>query len=143
MIEVNKSALLNYSDKQLFDLVNDVEAYPQYLQGCIGATVFEQTPVMMRAELTLSKLGLQKSFTTCNTLIAPTKIIMALEDGPFDHFEGVWHFNALADNACKVSFNLRFNPKGRFGTKALSMLMSSVGSDMVSAMCERAKIVYG
>ena len=143
MIEVSRNALLPYSNQQLFDLVNKVEDYPRYMSGCIATRVFEQTSTTMVAELTVAKAGVQRSFTTRNELQAPERIVMTLEEGPFDSFEGVWAFTHLAESACKVSFDLRFSVSGALTAQALTSLISTVGSDMVDAVCARAKQVYG
>ena len=143
MIEISRNALLPYSAEQLFDLVNKVEDYPLFMNGCIATKVLETTDAAMVAQLTVAKAGLQRSFTTRNSLYCPERIVMILEEGPFDAFEGVWTFTALAPTACKVSFDLRFSIKGNLATQALSSLISAVGSDMVDAICGRAKQVYG
>lgn len=143
VIEVSRTALLPYSDEQLFALVNNVEDYPLFMNGCLATKVFESSAAHMVAELTLSKAGLKRSFTTRNTLLAPERIVMALEDGPFEEFEGVWTFTGLSPNACKVSFDLRFSMKGSLATRALGALIKGVGSDMIDAVSNRAKQVYG
>lgn len=143
LIEVSRNALLPYSAAQLFELVNKVEDYPLFMNGCLAARVISSSDTAMLAELTLAKAGLQRSFSTQNRLAFPERIEMNLAEGPFESFEGVWLFKELAPSACKVSFDLRFSIKGSIAKQALSSLISSVGSDMVDAVCGRAKQVYG
>jgi ribosome-associated toxin RatA of RatAB toxin-antitoxin module len=82
---VNRSALVNYSAQQMFDLVNDIEAYPQYMDGCVGAKVLKREGEWLEARLELSKAGVSQSFVTRNQLQAPESMSMVLVDGPFKY----------------------------------------------------------
>ena len=88
MNTVQRTALVMHSDQAMFDLVNDVASYPQFMQGCQTAEVFEHTEQQMVARLDLKKGGVKTSFMTRNRLQAPSEIEMSLEDGPFKSFEG-------------------------------------------------------
>src|SRR5690606_32920832 len=113
MIRIERSALVTYSAQQMFDLVNDIESYPQFMHGCQAAHVIERSGQEVTAELTLGKAGLKQSFTTRNTLNRPTDIDMHLVEGPFRHFSAAWHFKPLTDSACKVSLQMEFEYAGR------------------------------
>jgi ribosome-associated toxin RatA of RatAB toxin-antitoxin module len=97
----------------------------------------------MVAELALEKRGINMRFTTANVLDAPKSIVMSLQDGPFDTFEGRWFFQRLNDNACKVILDLQFTLSGRIVDVAIRKLFDSVSNNMVDAMVKRAKDVYG
>ena len=111
MTHIERSALLPYPADKLFDLVNDVLAYPQYMDGCVGATILMQDESTMEAALELRKGGITQRFTTRNKLHKPQKIVMELLEGPFDSLQGEWTFKALATDACKVSLDLHFQVK--------------------------------
>ena len=143
MNKVQRSALVMYSDQAMFDLVNDVANYPQFMDGCQGAEVFEHSDVMMVARLDLKKAGVTTSFMTRNILNSPTTIEMSLEDGPFKALRGVWHFNALTPEACKVSLDLEFEFNSMAMGMAASKLFSNMANNLVDSLCRRADQVYG
>lgn len=139
---VNRSALVNYSAQQMFDLVNDIEAYPQYMDGCVGAKVLKREGDWLEARLELSKAGVSQSFVTRNQLQAPESMSMTLVDGPFKYLKGCWRFTALNETACKVSFDLEFELQSKLLGMAVGKLFEAVASKQVDALCERAKQIY-
>lgn len=143
MSHIHRTALLPYSDAKVFALVNDVAAYPEYMDGCKAAIVHEQNATGMLASLQLERRGIQLEFSTRNIIDAPKSIVLTLEDGPFEHFEGRWFFQHLADDACKVILDLQFNLNNRLLAMAAGKLFDSVANNMVDAMVQRARAVYG
>lgn len=143
MAHINRNALLPYSVDRMYQLVNDVACYPEYLDGCVHAHVHEQSHSHMRATLGLEKKGIKLSFTTRNSLDAPKSIIMTLDDGPFDTFEGRWFFQHLDEEACKVILDLQFSLSSKLSSMAAAKLLDNVGNNMVDAMVKRAKQLYG
>lgn len=139
---INRSALVMYSAKQMFDLVNDVASYPQFLDGCVGVDLLEQSEAHMVARLYLRKAGLSYQFVTRNQLHAPELVELELEDGPFEYLRGKWMFTPLREDASKVEMQLDFAISGVAG-KALGGLFSQVAGSMVAAFCKRAEQVYG
>ena len=107
-VRIHRNALVMHPAPDMFALVNDVRAYPQFLPWCSRANVLEENPAMMRARLEIAKGTLRQSFTTRNVLAEPAMIEMQLEDGPFSFFRGCWQFTALNDYACKVALDLEF-----------------------------------
>lgn len=143
MAHIHKQALLPFSDQQMFDLVNDVAAYPEYLVGCERVEIFEQSDTTMLAKLHLSQKGIKMAFTTSNELDEPKSIVLNLHDGPFSEFEGRWFFQRLDENACKVMLDLTFTLSNKITGFAAKQLFDSVANNMVDAMVLRAKQVYG
>lgn len=143
MIRIQRSALLPYSAERLFDLVNDVAAYPQYLDGCTGATILESSEGYITARLHLKKAGISQSFATRNQLQRPDKITLQLAEGPFEHLQGEWRFAPLAEDACKVSLDLSFYMQNTVAHQATGKLIETVAGNLVNAVCQRAKKLYG
>lgn len=143
MAHIHRHALLMYSDSQMFDLVNRIVDYPAYLDGCASVEVFSQSDDEMLARLDLEKKGIKLSFSTRNSLDAPKSIIMQLEDGPFDSFEGRWFFQRLDDHACKVNLDIQFMLSSKLKGLAAGKLFDAVANNMVDAVVQRAKKVYG
>ena len=140
---IDQSALLPYSAGQMFALVNDIEAYPEYMDGCIGAEILETTGNQVTARLDLGKVGLRYSFTTRNTLVEPESMTMALVEGPFRHFEATWTFRALNENACKVSLKMEFEFATGLVDAVMKRLFDTTSRNLVNAVCQRAQGRYG
>lgn len=143
MPTIERSALVPYSDAQMYALVDDIARYPEFVPGCRSATVLEQGADFKVARLDISKAGVGKSFTTRNHLQPSTAIGMTLVDGPFKYLRGGWQFHALDQNACKIVLQLDFE----FSNKLLSMAFGSIFNElqgrMVDAFVQRARQVYG
>jgi len=138
---INRSALVMHSAASMYALVNDVERYPEFLDGCSKVDLIESTVTAMSARLYLSKAGLSYQFVTRNTLLPDEKITLELQDGPFDYLRGSWVFTPLRDDACKVEMALEFGVSGLKG-RALSGLFSPIAGNMVDAFCKRADNIY-
>ncbi|AWF82633.1 ubiquinone-binding protein [Microbulbifer sp. A4B17] len=143
MTEIERSALVMYSAEQMFDLVNDVASYPQFLPGCRATEIIHSDDTTLEARLVLSRAGIKQSFVTRNQLVRPETMTLTLVDGPFEQFKGLWEFTPLAENACKVSFTLSFSMKNRLIAAAAGKIFSDLANQMVAVMCERAEEVYG
>ena len=135
---INKTALLPHSAQTMFDLVADIARYPEFLPGCSGAEIIEQEDNVVVARLELSKAGVTQSFVTRNTNEPHASIRLTLEDGPFDSLSGEWRFDALSEEASRVSLDLTFQLRSGLLKMAASRLFETVANDMVDAMVKRA-----
>lgn len=142
MPHITRNALVAFSAESMFDLVNDVGAYPEFIPGCAETKILEQDDERMRASMLISKAGVKQWFTTENVLSKGNYIKMQLVDGPFTHLQGGWSFTALADNACKIELSLDFEFSSKLAEMAFGKVFSSIATNMVSAFTDRAKKVY-
>ena len=142
MPSVQRSALVGYSAESMFRLVNDVEAYPDFLPGCAQSRIDEQSENKMRASLLIAKAGVKQWFTTENTLEQPKRIDMQLVDGPFSQLSGGWQFIPLSETACKIELNLNFEFSSKLAQAAFGKAFNVIASNMVDAFTRRAKEVY-
>ncbi|MFV9656013.1 type II toxin-antitoxin system RatA family toxin [Pseudomonas sp. NY15366] len=140
---IQRSALLPYPAKALFDLVNDVASYPQFLPWCSASEVLEVSETHMLASLEVAKGGIGQRFVTRNVLLPGQRIEMNLQEGPFSSLNGVWEFKALGDKACKISLDLTFDYAGPLVRATLGPLFNQAANTMVDAFCQRAKQLYG
>ncbi len=143
MTRIDRSALVMYSARQMYDLVNDIESYPLFMQGCQKARVISRTDSEVIGELTLGKAGLQHSFTTRNTVKPGEEMCMGLVEGPFRTFGASWRFQPLAENACKVSLQMEFDFAGGLMGFALEKLFNHSANSLVDSVVERANLLYG
>ncbi|MFN3771069.1 type II toxin-antitoxin system RatA family toxin [Ectopseudomonas guguanensis] len=140
---IQRSALLPYPAQALFDLVNDVASYPQFLPWCSASEVLEVSETHMLASLEVAKGGIGQRFVTRNVLLPGQRIEMSLQEGPFTSLNGVWEFKALGDKACKISLDLTFDYAGPLVRATLGPLFNQAANTMVDAFCQRAKQLYG
>ncbi len=147
MKHVKKSVLLSYSAHEMYTLVTAVPDYPRFLPWCEKAEVLNTDDAGMTARLHLAYGGLRHAFTTRNTHVAGSSVLMALVDGPFSMLEGSWRFLPLAlagdAAACKIEFEMRY----AFASKPLEVVVSPVfdrvANTFVDAFVKRAEQVYG
>ena len=138
MTVIERSALLAHPVEQVFDLVADIERYPEFLKGCVGADILKRDDDQVTATLRLSLAGISHGFTTYNTMQRPHRIDLALVDGPFSHFAGHWSFLALGDGACKTTLQLHFELASGIASVAAGKLFDKVALDLVDAIVNRA-----
>jgi ribosome-associated toxin RatA of RatAB toxin-antitoxin module len=143
MTVISRSALLPYSARQLFELVSDVEAYPSYMDGCVGAHILHRDDQLLEARLDLARGGIKQSFSTRNRMHAAREITLELLDGPFEYFTGHWDFRALSDSACKLSLYLEFKFNSTLLGAAASRLFEKATNNLVDAVGRRATQLYG
>ncbi len=142
MPSIQRSALVAYSAEAMFDLVNDVESYPQFLPGCADSKVLDADTEKMKASLLVTKAGVKQWFTTLNTLHPTKRIEMTLVDGPFKQLQGGWTFSELSESACKIELNLEFEFSNKLAEMAFGKIFSGLAASMVKAFTDRARTVY-
>lgn len=143
MTVVHKSALVKFSAQRMFDLVNDIESYPDFLPWCSGSRIISRSDNVVEAELLISKGGFNKSFSTRNRICDGNKIKMSLINGPFSYLEGVWNFKALREDASKISLDLEFEMSGKLANLAFGSVFNQICNTLVSSFTQRAKQIYG
>lgn len=142
MPHITRSALVSYSAEQMFALVNDISAYPEFIPGCTASRVLEQNGSELTAEMNVSKAGISKSFTTRNVITENQSIVMRLVEGPFSSFAGDWRFIPLSEEASKVEFHLYFEFKNKLIELAFGRIFKEMANSMVMVFTRRVKEVY-
>ncbi|MGB4498031.1 MAG: type II toxin-antitoxin system RatA family toxin [Methylococcaceae bacterium] len=142
MTRVEKSALVKFSAQQMFELVNDIESYPQFLPWCSGTRILSRHENVIEGEISISKGGFEKKFSTRNTLEFGKKMTVELLDGPFSYLSGEWNFLPLRENASKITLDLDFEMSGMLANLAFGAVFNQICNTMVSSFTQRAKEVY-
>lgn len=140
---VTKSALVTFSASQMFDLVANMEAYPQFLPWCVAAEILSRENNRMCGRMEVARVGIHQAFTTCNSFTPGERMELDLVDGPFRKLQGVWKFLPLREDACKVELELDFEFSGKLIDKAFGAVFSQIANTLVDAFCKRAEEVYG
>ncbi len=139
---IDRSALVMFSAQQMYDLVNDIESYPLFMQGCQRAQVLSRSDTEVVGKLTLGKAGLHHSFITRNTLKPCEEMQMSLVEGPFRKFSASWRFHSIAENACKVSLQMEFDFAGGLVGYALEKIFNHSANTLVDSVVTRANQLY-
>lgn len=141
-MQIHRQALVRFTPEQMFDLVNEVEAYPRRFAWCRGANVSEHDGEHLIARLDLRFAGVTQHFSTRNTLDRPRSIRMQFVDGPFDWLHGVWTFTKLGDDGCKVALDLDFEVSNRLTGFAFRIGFQKLADRMVDDFCAEARRAY-
>jgi ribosome-associated toxin RatA of RatAB toxin-antitoxin module len=142
MREIRRSALVPVPPQRMFELINDIERYPQFVPGCHAAEVLERNGDLVRARLTVGAGALRTSFTTRNLLEPHRCIQMDLEEGPFRSLTGRWTLEPVQMSdltGCSVQLVLRFEVKGGLTGLALGPLVERMAASLVDAFVLRAR----
>lgn len=148
MKHVRKSVLLWYSPAEMYELVTDVQRYPEFLPWCDRAELLHSHDDGVTARLGLHYMGVRHAFTTRNVQRNAERVAVQLVDGPFSTLAGEWLFKPLGRTgseqlACKIEFDLRY----AFASAALETVVSPVfdriADTFVDSFVRRAEDVYG
>ena len=141
--QVGKSALLPYRDDQLYALVNDIESYPTFLDGCENAELISRGEQVVDARLYLNKSGFRQAFTTRNQLTPNQKVSMELLEGPFQSLTGEWNIQTLGEQGCKLSLDMSFVLEDSFMLRMAAPFFGKMGDRLVDAVVAEAARRFG
>jgi ribosome-associated toxin RatA of RatAB toxin-antitoxin module len=127
----------------MYTLVNDIEAYPQFLPWCRSARTADCTEDELRATIEMAKGKVHKTFTTLNRMQKHKMIDIRLLEGPFQRLEGYWRFDPLRADACKISLDMEFEFANQLLRLAIEPVFKQIANSLVDAFCKRAVDLYG
>lgn len=142
MNQVKKSVLVPHSARQMYDLVDNVERYPEFLPWCGGAKILEREGKTTIAAIDVAYSGLHHRFSTRNESEPGSMIDITLRDGPFRHLDGCWRFIPLSETACKVEFELTYAFSNNVLEKIMGPAFHPIANGMMDAFVRRADKLY-
>ena len=144
MTSISRSALVYYTVDEMYQLVDDIESYADFLPWCRSTEILSRDENEVQASIDISRGAFNKSFTTLNKMHKNSQIEMQLVKGPFKHLQGFWRFDALKNNqASKISLDLEFEFESKLVAFAVGSIFNQIANSMVDAFCKRAIEVYG
>ena len=143
MRNVSRSALVPYSADQMYALVEDFLAYPEFLPWCTGATLHSRDAEMIEASLEMQRGAVKKTFTTRNTLQPGVAMGIALVDGPFRNLSGDWQFEQLGEDGSKVSLHMEFEFEKRVVDALFGRFFEDTCNSLIDSFTQRAHKIYG
>lgn len=144
-----ETQILPYSPRQMFELVADVEKYPQFLPWCRAARVLENEPGSMLAELIIAFKHLSERYTSRVLLQPPAgehaacAIKVNMTEGPFHHLVNEWDFIPTASGGTQINFFIDFEFRSKFLGALIGGLFNDATEKMMSAFRVRAENLYG
>jgi ribosome-associated toxin RatA of RatAB toxin-antitoxin module len=139
---IARSAIVEHSGDALYALIEDIEAYPQFLPWCLGARIHERAPGRTVATLTVGIKGVRQAFTTENINRPGESIDMRLIEGPFKRFAAAWRLKPLGANATRIEFTLEYQFASRVLARLLEPLFSHIADTMVTSFGRRADALH-
>lgn len=134
---------LPYTPEQMFDLVADIDRYPEFLPWCLDANVWERDGDTVMADLVIGYGPVREKFTSRVTLERPGHIHVEYLKGPMKHLSNHWRFLPSNPDACVVDFFVDFEFRNPILRQLMGVFFNEAVRRMVSAFEARAKQLYG
>ncbi len=140
---------VRHSAPQMFDLVADVERYPEFVPLCQALKIRQRTPrddgtEIVVADMTVSFKLVRETFTSKVTLDRPNlRILVEYLRGPFSNLENRWTFEPKSESECDVGFFLNYEFKSRMLAILMGSMFDAAFSRFAAAFEKRADQVYG
>lgn len=139
---IEKNVLVLHTAEQMFELVDRVEDYPQFLPWYSKTEIISRSGNELQARLFMDYMKVRQSFATRNQNIPGREIRMALLEGPFKTLNGTWRFIPLGDDACKIEFRLQYEFAGSVLSALISPVFSHISGTLVDAFIKEADKRY-
>ncbi len=144
MRKISKTMIVPFTTAQMYDLVNAIEAYPQFLPWCRTAEIHFKDATQLKGSLQIVKGPLDYTITTLNTMQPQQSIQMQYVAGPFKSCAGEWLFLPTeVPNHSKISFNLVYDFKNLFTALAVEPVFNPIAEKLIDAFYRRAEQIYG
>ena len=134
---------LPYSADQLFDLVADVEKYPEFLPWCLGARIIEQSETDLTADLIIGYKVFRETFRSRVHLTPKSRIDVEYINGPFHYLNNHWTFKEAKHGGTDIDFFIDFQFRNSLFQSATQMIFERAFDQMLNAFEKRAKELYG
>ncbi len=133
---------LPYAPKQLFDLVADVERYPEFLPWCLSCKITRREGDVIYADLVIGYKMVRERFGSRVTLNSPDSIQVEYLTGPMKYLSNQWKFIPEKDGGCTIDFYVDFEFKNFVLQKLMGLFFNEAVRRMVAAFEGRAKALY-
>ncbi len=135
---------LPYTPQQLFDMVADIERYPEFLPWCVAARIRRREGNTIWADLMIGFKMVRERFTSKVVLDPEAKRIdVTYAEGPFKYLNNHWIFEPGQDGGTVIDFYVDFEFRSRILQSIMGALFNEAVRLMVSAFEKRARQLYG
>jgi len=140
--EIERSALMPYPARVMYDIVNDVEHYAEFLPWCGATRIEQQDEHSMVAAVLMQAAGLNHWFKTANSMEPGERIDISLLEGPFSKLDGSWRFTPINSDGCKIELVLSFEIKHNLASAIIAPAFSRIANTLVESFCSRARDLH-
>lgn len=134
---------LAYAPHQLFDLVADVEKYPEFVPWLVAARVIHQDGNTVWVDMEVGTTFLRKRFASRAILERPKRIDIISRDRLFERYDQSWTFQPTSDGGTVIEFSVEFAFRSRLLQRTTGMFLDEAARAMVTAYIHRARQIYG
>jgi ribosome-associated toxin RatA of RatAB toxin-antitoxin module len=127
----------------MFELVNDVEKYPDFLPWCRAVHVKSRDEKKIKATVDIAKSSYSQSFASLLRLQKDKSVEMHLLEGPFDKFKVSWLFEPVSETESKVIFDLDYKFSSRIVGMVAGSAIAEIAETLLGFVCQRADDIYG
>lgn len=138
-----ETRILPYTAEQLFDLVLDIEKYPEFLPWCVGARVNEKKKDNLSADVVIGYKMFREKFSSRVHFSRPQTIEVEYMQGPMRNLHNKWIFRNMKAEQCEVDFYVDFTMKTRLFEALIDQFFHRAFTKMVNAFEARALELYG
>jgi len=142
MPQIKRSAMMPYPAEVMYDIVNDVGRYPEFLPWCGGVEIRDADERSLEASIEMKLAGLNHWFTTRNRMVPGQTIEISLVDGPFRRLEGYWRFTPIDSDGCRIELTMDFEIRQGLVGAVMAPAFSRIANTMVESFCQRARELY-
>ncbi|MBI1179585.1 MAG: type II toxin-antitoxin system RatA family toxin [Alphaproteobacteria bacterium] len=135
--------VLPHTAKQMFDLVADVERYPEFLPWCTGVRIVKREDQMFMADLMIGYKVIREKFTSRVELSPHELIKVTYMTGPLKELNNDWRFQDNGDGSCTIDFFIEFEFRSRLFERLIGGVFNEIVKRMVGAFVSRADDLYG
>lgn len=134
---------LPHTPEQMFDLVADIESYPEFLPWCLEAKIWKREGDVVYADLVIGYKMFRERFTSKVTLTKPGHIHVEYLKGPLKYLSNHWRFLPSNPHACVIDFFVDFEFKNPVFQKVMGVFFNEAVKRMVTAFEQHGRALYG
>ena len=127
----------------MFDLIADVEKYPEFLPWCVSTRIRSRDDDAIVADMMIGYKVFRERFTSRVVLDRPDRIDVTYHNGPFRYLNNHWRFLANGEGGCEIDFFIDFEFRSRLLGRLIGPVFNEAVRIMVRAFEKRARAVYG
>ncbi len=129
-----------YTHQDIYALITDIEAYPEFLPWCAAVRVLERGENTIKAEMVVRYKGISERFIS-HVKMLPNAVEVDLVEGPFSHLHNRWHLTQIPEGT-QIDFTIDFTFRSAMLEKLMGYFFHSAFTKMVAAFEARAKTKY-
>ena len=138
MKNIHKEEDINIDIETIFNLINDVKSYPNYLPWCTKSEVMEESTDIIIGKIFISKSFINWNFSTKNTIKKNESISLELVDGPFESLTGKWLFSSINQFNTRVSLDIDYEFKSSIIELSIEPIFTSIMNSILKSFIQEA-----